>query len=111
MAQYRVEVDGETVWSGEGDDYKVIPEQYRNRPVQGVGDPYPSPHVLFESTTEDGEQIFAVQVSEYHELAIELGPDVDGSNWDNAWDPEDARREWVALNEGAYAARDAREGN
>lgn len=99
MPSYRVKIDGKTVWKGEGDDYKVIPAEYRNRPAQEVGDPYPSPHILFE-TDEDGvEQIIGVQVSEYHELALELGPEP-GEKWENARTPDEARAAWAELTAG-----------
>jgi hypothetical protein len=59
MPKYSVKVDGKTVWKGEGDDYKVIPAEYRARP--GDGEPA---HVLIE----DGETI-GVQRSENDEAA------------------------------------------
>lgn len=58
MTNYRVKVDGKTVWKGEGDSSKAIPEKYRGRPERGE----PAYH-LYE-TTEDGEQLFAVQTPE-----------------------------------------------
>lgn len=72
MTSYRVEVDGETVWTGEGDDYKVIPAEYRDRPADT--DP---PHYLYESVEDDNgehgaaDQLFAIQVSLAHEADLE----------------------------------------
>lgn len=38
MTTYRVEIDGNPVWSGESDEYdkSVIPDEYRARPLSGV---------------------------------------------------------------------------
>lgn len=67
MPSYSVEIDGETVWSGDGDDYKVIPAEYRDRPANAVdGEPHPSPHVLIED-----DEIIGVQVSLAHEDDLE----------------------------------------
>lgn len=58
MSSFRVEVDGETVWTGDGDDYKVIPAKYRARPASGGA------HVLLQ----DGE-VIGTQLSQLDEDA------------------------------------------
>jgi hypothetical protein len=75
MTKYRVEIDGQTVWSGEGDDYKVIPAQYRDRPANAAaGEPHPSPHYLYESVGDSdvADQLFGIQVSLDHEVDLEI---------------------------------------
>jgi hypothetical protein len=60
--KYRVKVDGKTVWKGEGDDYKAIPAEYRDRPADGE-----PAHYLYEETA-DGEQLFGVQAATDQEV-------------------------------------------
>lgn len=71
---YRVEVDGETVWEGEGDNYRVIPSEYLDRPADAAeGDPHPPAHFLYETVEGGGEQLFGVQISLIEELTDTLG--------------------------------------
>lgn len=58
MTKYRVKVDGRTVWKGDGDDYKAIPAEYRDRPTDGDPARY-----LYETLDDGTEQLFAVQTS------------------------------------------------
>lgn len=58
MAQYRVKIDGKTVWKGEGDNWRAIPEKYRSRPEDGA-----PAHHLYETNGDGEEQLFAVQIS------------------------------------------------
>lgn len=64
MTKYRVEIDGETVWTGEGDGIKTIPAEYLERPADAAdGDPHPPAHFLFETPDDGDEQLIGVQVS------------------------------------------------
>lgn len=65
VTTFRVEVDGETVWSGEGDSYKVIPAEYRDRPVdrESDSDPHPPAHFLYATAVDGEEVLVGVQVS------------------------------------------------
>lgn len=56
--QYRVEIDGKTVWEGKGDSPKVIPAEYRDRPADG--DPA---HYLYEKVGRNEECLYGVQAS------------------------------------------------
>jgi hypothetical protein len=74
--KYRVEIDGETVWDGEGDDWTAIPAEYRDRPADTAdGEPHPSAHHLFESVGDEetgvhgeADQLFGVQIAHTDEL-------------------------------------------
>lgn len=54
MPNYRVEIDGETVWSGKGKNSNVIPPEYRDRPDSGGA------HNLFIEG-KDGDVLIGVQ--------------------------------------------------
>lgn len=56
--QYRAEIDGTVVWEGEGDTYKVIPAEFRDRPADTPdGEPHPPAVHLYESGELIGVQI------------------------------------------------------
>jgi hypothetical protein len=69
LIKYRVEIDGETVWSGEGDHDLAIPAEYLARPDDTAPDePHPSPHYLYAQEPGGEEVLIGVQVAETDEL-------------------------------------------
>jgi hypothetical protein len=77
MSQYRVEIDGQVVWSGEGEGSKAIPAEYRERPADTPeGEPHPTPVILFED-----DAIIGVQVSRGHERDLEADPELAVDRW------------------------------
>lgn len=68
MTTHRVEVDGQTVWSGDT-DYKGIPDEHRRRPdntPEGVD--HPSAKTIYARGEDGQEVVVAVLKSETQEL-------------------------------------------